>query len=93
MEETKQNTEMNLIQLNHEFYYTLALMQFEAIKYVAAGENDGDRCKRANSVIEQVREIIKQVGEVGFEHPPCLPPCKWDSMWRNCNCPHIKCPK
>lgn len=93
MKQTNQNTEMNLVQLNHEFYYTLTLMQFEAIKYVARGEDDGDRCKRANSVIKQVQEIIKQVEETGnASPPPCLPPCKYDSMWRNCNCPHIKCP-
>lgn len=92
MEQTKQNTEMSQIQLNHEFYYTLARMQFEAIKYVARGKNDDDKCKREKSVIEQLQKIIKQCEDDNEQPPPppCLPPCKWDALQSWCNCPHKK---
>lgn len=41
MEQTNQKTEMDAIRINRDFYYTLALLQYEAVNYIARSE-DGE---------------------------------------------------
>lgn len=89
MEQTNQNTKIDAIRINRDFYYTLALLQYESVNYIARSENDDIQIKRAKTIIEQVKEIIKTVSQTGNNPNTCLPPCYQDNMWAKCICPHI----
>lgn len=88
MEQIDSAKELEKAKLISEFYYSLARLQTRAINYVAYGETEDEKIERVKSVIEQVQETIKLVGETGLEIPrkDCDPPCHWDDMVGMCIC-------
>lgn len=92
MQQATQMTEMDPARINRDFYYTLALLQYESFKYVARGADADNRLVRAKSITEQIQVFIKDIEEeTNGVAEPCLPPCYPDKIWgRDCICPRIK---
>ncbi len=90
MEQTYQTaeTETDKAELVSEFYYSLSLMQSQAVNYVAFGETEGDKVERILTIIEMVREILKKTGETGLQirENECPESCTWNPQLGMCIC-------
>lgn len=88
MEQAYQTAETEKGKLVGEFYYSLALMQTQAINYVAIGETEGNKIERMKTIIELVGEIIKETGEMGLQtrEKECPETCQWNPQLGMCCC-------
>ena len=93
MYQEQQTIETGKTELIGEFYYSLALLQTQAVQYVANGKTDDVKLKRVQEIIELVKKTGAEIPDedeginVPHHRPDdCLLPCAWDRMLELCMC-------
>ena len=93
MYQEQQTMEAGKTQLIGEFYYSLALLQTQAVNYVASGKTDEDKLRRVQEIINLVKKTGAEIpdkdggGGVPTDGPEhCHSPCYTDKLMTMCIC-------